>query len=354
VREVSGKLEDLNVNPWAPSKPNLYEVRAVLLDKDQIVDDMIDRVGFRVLKVRGRKLLLNGVPLQLRGYNRHESHPQFGNALPVEAMVTDLEIMKDLGCNFIRTAHYPNDERFLDLCDEMGMLIWEESHARSPDFNHPKFLEQITNSTSEMIDWHYNHPSIIMWGCLNECNSDARWGRKVYVHLTKLMKKLDPHRPVTFATNRGDRDICLDLADIVSFNRYAGWYGRGIDDIEPDIKRLLRWLHSDSSRGGKGKPVIMSEFGAGAIYGYRHPSRAKWTEQYQCDLLDEALQAYLNNSNIIGVAIWQFCDVRITFDWWRTRPRTMNNKGTVDEFRRPKLVYDVVKKHFRKAARKMR
>lgn len=352
TRVVTGKLEDLPVKPWDPKEPNLYDVNATLLERDLVVDDMIDRVGFRVVKVQGKKLLLNGRPLTLTGYNRHENHPQFGNALPVAAMITDLEIMKDLGCNFIRTSHYPNDRRFLDLCDEMGMLVWEESHARSPDFNHPKFKEQITASTTEMIDWHRNHPSIIMWGCLNECNSDNAWGKKVYTHLIKLMKKLDPHRPVTFATNRGNRDICLALADIVSFNRYTGWYGRGIDNIEPDIKGLLKWLHSDASKGGKGKPVIMSEFGAGAIYGYRHPSRAKWTEQYQCDLLDEALRAYLGNPNIIGVAIWQFCDVRITFDWWRTRPRTMNNKGTVDEYRRPKLVYDVVKKHFHKALRK--
>jgi len=354
TREVSGVLTDLQAKPWSPRAPRLYEVTARVVANGEVVDDMIERVGFRQLKVQGRKLLLNGRPLTLTGYNRHESHPQFGNALPVEAMMTDLQIMRDLGCNFIRTAHYPNDQRFLDLCDEMGMLVWEESHARSPDFHHPKFTEQITASTTEMIDWHYNHPSIIMWGCLNECNSDVGWGKKVYTRLIKLMKKLDPHRPVTFATNRGDRDICLALADIVSFNRYCGWYGGSISRIEPDIKGLLKWLHSDASKGGKGKPVIMSEFGAGAIYGFRHPGRAKWTEQYQADLLDEALRVYLNNPNIIGVAIWQFCDVRITFDWWRTRPRTMNNKGTVDEFRRPKLAYDVVKKRFHAARRKRR
>ena len=350
-RELSGKLEGLKVSPWSPASPRLYEVTARVLADGECVDDTMERVGFRQLRIRGKKLLLNGDPLKLTGYNRHESHPQFGNALPVEAMVTDLQIMKDLGCNFIRTAHYPNDQRFLDLCDEMGMLVWEESHARSPDFQHPKFQEQITASTREMIDWHYNHPSIIMWGCLNECNSDVAWGRKVYARLVKLIKKLDPHRPVTFATNRGNRDICLDLADIVSFNRYCGWYGQSIDRIEKDIKGLLRWLHSDASKGGKGKPVIMSEFGAGAIYGFRHAGKAKWTEQYQADLLDEALRVYLGNPNIIGVAIWQFCDVRITFDWWRTRPRTMNNKGTVDEYRRPKLAYEVVKKRFHEARR---
>jgi beta-glucuronidase len=351
-REVSADLTGLDVAPWTPADPRLYELSVTLCDGGEVADDTIERVGFRTVEVRGRKLLLNGEELLLTGYNRHESHPQFGCALPVEAMMTDLEIMKDLGCNFIRTCHYPNDERFLDLCDELGMLVWEESHARSPDFAHPAFHEQITASTREMVEWHHNHPSIIMWGFLNECNSDMPWGRKVYKHLARLVRSLDATRPITFATNRGQRDLCLDLADVVSFNRYQGWYGGTIDGIAPDIRKLLKWLHSDASRGGRGKPVIMSEFGAGAIYGCRHPARAKWTEEYQADLLDEALRVYLDQAGVVGVAIWQFCDVRITFDWWRTRPRTMNNKGTVDEYRRAKLAYDVVKKRFAEARKR--
>jgi beta-glucuronidase len=353
TRQISATMTGLKVKPWSAGKPNLYLLRTRLSKDHEPVDDLIERVGFRQIKVRGRKLLLNGRPVKLRGYNRHESHPQFGCALPVEAMVTDLEIMKDLGCNFIRTAHYPNDQRFLDLCDEMGMLVWEESHARSVDFSHPKFPEQITASTTEMIQWHHNHPSIIMWGCLNECNSDVAWDQKVYARLTKLMKKLDASRPVTFASNRGDRDICLGLADVVSFNRYTGWYGMEPKDIPLQIRSLLKWLHSPASRGGEGKPVIISECGGAAIYGCRHPNRAKWTEEYQADLLDETLKVYLQNPNIIGVAIWQFCDVRITRDWWRTRPRSMNNKGTVDEYRRPKLAYEVVKRRFQQARRQL-
>jgi len=353
--QVSGKLTGLKVRPWSCKSPNLYIVRAELIAAGRAVDDMSERVGFREIKVRGKKLLLNGKPLKLLGYNRHEDHPQFGNALPVEAMIADLRIMKDLGANFIRTSHYPNDQRFLDLCDEMGVVVWEESHARGVDFSRPKFLAQITNSTGEMIDWHYNHPSIIMWGCLNECSSDTVSGRKIYRHLVRLIRQLDPSRPVTFATNRGSKDICLSLADIVSFNRYTGWYGRELKDIEPDIRSLLKWLHSPASKGGAGKPVIISEFGAGAIRGYRAGHRAKWTEEYQANLLDASLRAYLNNPNIIGVAIWQFCDVRITRDWaWQRRPRTMNNKGTVDEYRRPKLAYETVKRHFRRAARQSR
>lgn len=347
---VVAKLTGLDVEPWSPDSPSLYFLETTLLDGDTPVDDLIDRVGFREVKVRGKKMLLNGQSVRLRGYNRHEDHPQFGNAIPVEAMIADLQILKDLGCNFVRTCHYPNDQRFLDLCDEMGFYVWEESHARSVDMDHPKFAEQIDASTREMVSWHHNHPSIIIWGILNECHSDKPEQKHHYERLLKIIKSADPSRPRSFATNRGDRDLCLELADIVSVNHYTGWYGQDLAGVEPAFKQFMKWLNSDASRGGKGKPVIVSEFGAGAIPGYRERHRAPWTEEYQCDVLDEELRVYLNHPQVVGAAVWQFCDVRVTPEkWWARRPRTMNNKGTVDQFRRPKLAYDTVRRRMYEA-----
>ena len=349
--EVEGTLEVGAVAPWTAAEPALYRVSAALVDGDEVVDDLIDRVGFRELTVSGRKFLINGEPLHLRGYNRHEDHPQFGCAIPVPAMITDLELMRDLNCNFVRTCHYPNDMRFLDLCDELGVYVWEESHARSVDFNHPKFREQITSSTTEMLDWHHNHPAIVIWGCLNECESETQAGRKQHKYVIDLIKKADRSRPVTFASNRGTKDLCLDLVDIVSWNRYDAWYGGGPQNLAPVNKQMLAWLHSTKTKsGGRNKPVIMSEFGAGGIYGYRHPRHAKWTEEYMAEVLDASLQLYLYDRRIVGAAIWQFCDVRLTPEWWGGRPRNMNNKGTVDEYRRPKLCYDVVKRRLAEAA----
>jgi beta-glucuronidase len=277
-------------------------------------------------------------------------------ALPVEAMVHDLDILKDLGCNFVRTCHYPNDMRFLDLCDEMGFYLWEESHARNVSFSHPQFTRQIHAVTQEMIAWHANRPSILIWGCLNECESDSAEGRGVYESVIALIRRLDPTRPVTFAGNRGRGDLCLGLIDIVSWNRYDAWHQGDPSLIASTIKQELRWLHSDESGGGKGKPVILSEFGAAALYGYRGANRTKWSEEYQAAVLDECLNVYLNHPDIVGTAIWQFADARVTEEFWPTRPRMMNNKGTLDEYRRRKLAYEVVKarhlasqrKHLRK------
>ncbi len=352
ARTVKGVVKGLKVRPWTAERPQLYELAAYLLDGKTIVDDQIDRIGFRQVEVRGKKILLNGSSIRLRGYNRHEDHPQFGCALPVEAMAADLDIMRDLGCNFVRTCHYPNDLRFLDLCDELGFYVWEESHARTVAFDHPMFREQIRASTEEMIDWHYNRPSIVIWGCLNECDSVSAQGAKEHKRVLDLIKKADRSRPVTFASNQADRDRCLGYVDIVSWNRYDAWYGGGPEDVEPRLKRVLKWLHAKASKGGKGKPVILSEFGGGAIYGNRQTCKAKWSEEYQSDCLDECLRVYLNHPAVAGAAIWQFCDVRLTENWWQRRPRNMNNKGTVDEYRRPKLAYPVVKARMHEARRK--
>jgi beta-glucuronidase len=344
-RRVEVVIEPLHVQPWSAEKPDLYPLQVQLLDEQlRPTDDLIDRVGFRQVRIKGTQVLLNDKPLDLRGYNRHEDHPHFANALPLEAMINDLKTIRDLGGNFIRTSHYPNDLRFLDLCDQLGFYVWEESHARQVDFSARRFKQQIADSTREMIQWHGNRPCIIMWGCLNECDSVTPAGRKVHQRVISQIRRLDPSRPVTFASDKAERDICLDLVDIVSWNRYDGWYGKGLDQIAPSLEQAIKWLDSPAS-GGAGKPLIMSEFGAGGIYGYRPAHDPKWSETYQARVLDQCLRVYLNHRRIMGNAIWQFSDVRVSDALFNRRARTMNNKGTVDEYRRPKLAYHVVKRH---------
>ena len=297
--------------------------------------------------VEGRQLLMNDEPLQLRGFNRHEDHPQFGCALPLEAMINDLNLIRDMGANFIRTSHYPNDMRFLDMCDELGFYVWEEPHGKGFQFDEPNYHEQMFNSAGEMLAWHHNHPAILMWGFLNESDSTTENGHREHEKLARFIRDTDPSRPITFATNKGRDDICLDLVDIVSWNRYDAWYGGGPEDVAAELETIMEWLDSPDSNGGSGKPVIMSEFGGGAFYGYRSPAEPKWSEDYQERVIDESLRVYLNHLAIIGTAIWQFCDVRATSGTWRGRPREMNNKGIVDEFRRPKLAYKPVKCHYK-------
>ncbi len=215
-------------------------------------------------------------------------------------MVKDMEIMRDMGVNAVRTSHYPNDELFLDLCDEMGIMVWEENHARGYELDkmqNPNFEKQCEDCNREMVQNHYNHPSIIMWGILNECASHTPEGSRMYKEQFEQIRSMDQSRPLTFACNHPYVDLSLAFVDIVSFNLYPRWYSN--EDVREHIIKILEWTQTN---GGKDKPVIISEFGAGAIYGFREPTKVKWTEERQADILEESLSAYMNLEPIIGTS----------------------------------------------------
>lgn len=332
-----------DVECWCPENPTLYHITAIMEDEDgRKIDDLIDRIGFREVKISGKDILLNGKKLFIKGFGRHEDHPQFGCSLPYAAIQSDLMIAKDLGANSIRTVHYPNDELLLDLCDEQGILIWEESHARGLDeaaMRNPNFERQSEECIREMITAHFNHPSIYIWGILNECASDSEYGKACYAAQYALIKEMDPSRPRSSASFKFKTDICFGIPDVVSYNIYPKWYHN--TPVKEYLSDLYNWVQTESE--GAGKPFLITEIGAGAMYGYRHPSKVKWTEEYQADVLKEQINAVFEQDGCSGIYIWQFCDVRVCEGWFEKRPRTMNNKGIVDEYRRPKLSYEVVK-----------
>lgn len=336
------------VNAWSHEEPNLYYINTTLSVDGEEIDDLIDRVGFRTVEVRDTKIYLNGEPFYMKGFNRHEDYAVDGCAVTLQHMVQDMDLMQDMNANAVRTCHYPNDERFLDLCDERGMLVWEENHARGfflEDMQNPNFEQQCEDCIREMIENHYNHPSIVIWGILNECAAETDEGRRMYAKQYEQIRSMDKSRPVTSATCRHFTDITLDLPDVVSFNMYTKWYKD--DDIADRNNCEIDWIKES---GGDNKPIIVSELGAAAIYGYRDRSRCKWSEERQADLIRENLEVYMNDNRICGVFIWQFADCRVTEegDWFATRARCHNNKGIVDEYRRPKMAYDTVKEIFGK------
>lgn len=332
------------VREWFILKPELYFIKTLLKEENRIMDDYIDRVGFREIVVDGRRLMLNGRRVFLKGFNRHEDYGTLGSAVPFQVMLQDLNMMMEIGSNAVRTCHYPNDERFLDLCDEMGILVWEENHARGFSLDkmlNPNFDRQCRNCIDEMISQHFNHPSIIIWGILNECASETPEGREKYKMQYDQIKSLDTSRPTTSATCRHFTDICLDLPDVVSFNMYSGWY----EDISVREKheKEMAWIDSVA---GREKPVIVSEFGAAAMYGFRDRGHCKWSEERQADIIQENLEVYKEDDRLSGTFIWQFADCKVTEEWFSTRARCHNNKGVVDEYRRPKEAYDLIKKYY--------
>lgn len=342
-KTVDFQLSAAEAETWEIKNPKLYTVRATLSDENGAFDDQIDRMGFREIRTEGKDILLNGKKLCIRGFCRHEDHPMFGCALPYAAIQQDLETAMDLGANAIRTAHYPNDELFLDLCDEQGILVWEENHARGLTLEHmqnPNFERQAETCIEEMITAHINHPSVIIWGILNECASDTEYGYECYKKQYDLIKHMDFSRPRSSASCKFKTDICFGLPEIVSYNLYPEWYHE--TPASEYVKDIYDWVQRESE--GSGKPFLVTEIGAGAIYGFRSHTLCKWSEEYQAKALEDQITAVLEQEGCSGIFIWQLCDVRVSDEWFASRPRTMNNKGIVDEYRRRKLAYDVVKR----------
>ena len=343
---VTLKVKDFT--PWSLSTPELHTVTVA-----NGADSMTVRFGIRQVAAADGQIILNGQPVKLLGYCRHEAHPQYGPALPPAQMIADLQLLRDLGCNFIRGAHYQQNPRFLDLCDEMGFLVFEESLGwgqQARHFTDPKFVAAQAGQTGAMIDSSYNHPSVILRGFLNEGESDKEESAECYRTLIELVRAKDPYRLVTYATNRELNDRWLELIDVICFNIYPGWYAENRDDESPlgeIVPRIRRDLECLARRGLAGKPFIISEIGAGALYGWRDPICAYWSEEYQREYLRIVCREAVDNPAIAGLALWQFCDGR-TYRGANAlgRPRSFNNKGTLDEYRRPKMAYETVREIF--------
>jgi beta-glucuronidase len=268
-------------------------------------------------------------------------------------MVHDLSLLKELGANVVRGSHYQQDQRFLDLCDEAGLIVWEESlgwQARTQHFTNPRFAELQEEQLRRMIRASANHPSVVFWGILNEGESFLPESRPVYERLAAAAREEDSSRMITYACNHPFQCINLDLCDVIAINQYPGWYPQDMDDphpvseIAPHLAKVLDHL---DGKGFENVPKLMSEIGAGAIYGCRDQFRGHWSEEYQSDYLEELCQTIDLEPRWMGLCIWQFCDCRTkTGGLALGRPRSFNNKGLVDEYRRPKAGFQVVKQAF--------
>ena len=348
-RSFQYALELPGAATWSPDSPNLQSLTMHLLEGDEVVAQRTVRFGIRQVRVEGRQILLNDQPLRLLGFNRHESHPQFGHAVTPQLMVSDLALLRDMGCNFVRGSHYPQDERFLNLCDELGICVWSESigwQHNAEHLNDPAFIAAQKVNMDEMVAASINHPSIILWGCLNEAIGKDAACRSGFETLIGHLRALDPSRPVTYASMCHFDDKMYDLVDIVSINCYPGWYVGELDEIGQHIDKITDHL---DKVGQGGKPLIISEVGAAAMYGCRDAHETRWSEQYQAKLLEIVIDhLFVQRSLACGLAIWQFTDGRTSQEVQRImgRPRGFNNKGVLDEYRRPKMAYESVKRMF--------
>ncbi len=339
-------LEDIAL--WDMDTPNLYTVEITTP-----TDDLYDRVGFRKIEVADNAILLNGRKLELRGVNRHEEHPDWGFAFPEKLMKRDLDIiMGDLGCNTIRGSHYPNSRPFLDMLDEQGVLFWSEIPIWGCGFSqealgNPVVVERGLEMHREMVHYYYNHPSIIIWGLHNEIKTETQEAYAMTEKYYKYVKANGGNRLVTYASNHDIQDICFEFCDIICLNQYHGWYGRSIESWQSYIDEFRAYR---DSLGFSHKPVVYSEFGGAALYGCHTFDDVHWTEEYQARLLSHCLNAFHKDPMVAGFYIWQFSDMRTCLQAGINRARGFNNKGIVNEYRKPKMSYYAVRELYHKFA----
>ena len=342
---------------WSPRVPNLHTVALKDLETRTVRHET--RFGIREIKAEKKRLWLNGEILFLKGANRHEAHPQFGAATPEALMVQDIQLLKSLNGNFFRGCHYQQSQRFLDYCDEMGVLVWEESLGwgnNAKQMADPDYFRLQVEQTRAMVRASFNHPSVIIFAFQNENASQTKEGKKMNDALIEAIKAEDSGRLVTFACSHNDDDISNANTDIVSFNTYPGWIGtdagtfdnqkRLVDKAVTTIVARYRKLYPE-------KPIIVSEMGTAAIYGHHDPAAGQGTEEFQLYYNKDVLDRIFADPEMAGLTFWHFADARTYHRGGssiRSKLLAENLAGIYDGYRRAKVVTTAIKEGFARTA----
>jgi len=296
---------DLNANltMWSPQQPKLYEVIISTAN-----DTVRDQIGFRNIEVKGPDILLNGRPIFLRGVCIHEEAPiRGGRSFSQEDARILLGWAKELGCNFVRLAHYPHNEFMIREADRLGLMVWSEIPVYwGIQWDNPVTLANAQNQLTEMIARDRNRSAIILWSMANETpQGEARLS--FISKLAELTRTLDPTRLVTAAmlnhyegqTTKVIDDPLSEYLDVVGCNEYIGWY-----DGLPSKADNMEWKTHYQ------KPVVMSEFGGEAQYGRHGDDLTRWTEEYQENLYRHQIAMLKRISFLRGTAPWILMDFR--------------------------------------------
>ncbi len=332
------------IERWSPENPRLYDVRVKTRE-----DTLADRVGFRTVATRGSEILLNGSPLFLRGICIHEEALSREGRAHGESDARELlALAKELGCNYVRLAHYPHDESMLRMADELGLLVWAEVPVYwTLEYDNPSTLAEAKTHLTEMIERDRNRASVIIWSIGNETGDDpVRTSFRVALgeHVkaldsTRLLSaamwaraEMEDDRPVGFVVE----DPFGEVADVLAINSYIGWYWADVEDLRTcPVTRA--W----------DKPLILSEFGAGMKRGFRGASKDRWTEDFGLRIYRETLAWASRIEGLAGISPWILKDFRSprrqltgVQDWY-------NLKGLVDHRGERKEVFGLLQEHYR-------
>ena len=346
----TGRIDLATVKRWGPGHPVLYQVEVTLQHSGVVVDCYVERVGFRTIAVDQGALLVNGQPVYLQGFGKHEDTVARGRAHDQVQMVKDYHLMDWIGANSYRTSHYPYHEDWLREADERGVLVIDETPAVGLWFvgnndDHPFQADDPTTALrlehhrevlAQLIQRDRNHPSVIMWSIANEPATWVPESRPYWDVLFQDARSSDPSRPLTVVecgdpvlANPNDSQVA-DLVDVVCLNRYPAWYfdvGR-LETIVPSLTTDFEaWWHKT------GKPIIITEYGADTIAGLHLDPPGIFSEEFQREFLARCHEVFDALPYVIGEHVWNFADFRTKQGLSRVDG---NKKGIFTRDRQPK------------------
>ena len=343
IIETEFKIE--NARFWKLNDPHLYRLKLRIKDGEILLDAYELKIGIRTITWDEKRLYLNGEPIFLKGFGKHEEFPVLGQGTFYPMMIKDFNLLKWIGANSFRTSHYPYSEEWLDLADELGILVIDEApHVGITRYHYNPETEKLAiENVKRMIDRDKNHPSVIMWSIANEPESNHLDAEGFFKSLYEAAKQTDKTRPVTLVScmdqpDERTRDVALKYFDIVSINRYYGWYifqgriNKGLETLDRDVEELYR-RHK--------KPVIVTEFGADAISGYHYDPPQMFSEEYQAELVEKTIKLLSKKDFVIGTHVWAFADFKTPQN---IRRPIYNHKGVFTRTREPKLVAHVLRR----------
>ena len=334
-------VKPTKIERWSPENPKLYQVYVSYND-----NKVTDKIGFRTIETRGTDILLNGKSIFLRGISIHEENAlRGGRAYSIQDAKMLLNSAKELNCNYVRLAHYPHSENMIRLADEMGILVWEEDPVYwTIQWENTTTFENANQQLSDVISRDKNRACVIIWSMANETPvSEARTNflKKLAEHArsldnTRLISAaLEVHHNPANPNERIVEDPFADYVDIVSFNQYVGWYD-GLPENCDNISWVIKY----------NKPVMISEFGGGALQGLHGDIHTRWTEEYQEDLYTKNLKMLSKIPQLRGMTPWILYDFRSPKRVLPNIQDGWNRKGLISQNGTKKKAFFVLKNFY--------
>ncbi len=355
----TGQIDQVQL--WEPGHPVLYSLEVTLTGSDGEKDTYTEVFGFREVSIRDCRIHLNGKPVYLKGFGKHEDSPVHGRGFDMAYNVKDIGLLKWIGANSFRTSHYPYCEEMLQLCDREGILVIDEAPAvgLNAGFTATGLLGGNPNGTwklfktaehhrqvlRDMVQRDKNHPCVIIWSVANEPASQEDGAKEYFEPLLNLVRELDEQkRPATLVTYEGSNPVSCKVAeicDLLIINRYRGWY-----DTEGNLRGAAALLKDELEGFHKrcpDKPIMLGEYGADTIAGFHDINARIFSEEYQVDFLRAYGEVFDSLPYITGEHVWNFADFATAENIKRVGG---NKKGVFTRDRSPKMAAHFLKERW--------